>query len=101
MKYLVLLVIIMAVVTYIPRAIPMIYLNDKKLPPFLNRFLKFIPFAALGALIFPQIIYSTDNISSALFGSIVAVILAYFRSSVIIVVFGAILSVYIFEILCM
>lgn len=95
----IIIVVAMALVTYIPRVFPMIFLKDKKLPPFIESFLKLIPVAALGSLIFPQILYSTGNLSSAVVGCIVAAICAYFELNVIIVVLGGILGVFAFEIL--
>lgn len=90
-------VIGMGLVTYLPRMIPMVILQELKLPKFFKRFLGFIPFAALGALIFPGIIYSTPNIESAVFGGIISVIFALFRVNLIIVVFSGIFGVYVFE----
>lgn len=89
-----LVVIGMSLVTYLPRMIPMVILQELKLPKFFKRFLGFIPFAALGALIFPGIIYSTPSIESAIFGGVVSVILALFRVNLIFVVFSGIIGVY-------
>ncbi|TCL62759.1 branched-subunit amino acid transport protein [Hydrogenispora ethanolica] len=48
-----LLVAGMTAVTYLPRLIPLLSLSDRKLPPFVRRFLLYIPYTALGALIIP------------------------------------------------
>jgi branched-subunit amino acid transport protein len=93
------MVIFMSLVTYIPRMLPIIYLNNKKLPDRLKRFLYFIPFAALGALIFPGVLTSTKTPQSALVGSIVSVILAYLRLNLVLVVIGGIGSVLFFELI--
>lgn len=90
----ILLVIFMAIVTYIPRMLPIVLFKDSKLPHFWRAFFSYIPYAALASLIFPGIIYSTGNIYSAVFGGIVSLILAYYRLNVIIVVFGGILGAY-------
>lgn len=89
-----LLVLLMGLVTYLPRMLPLTCLNDIRLPRFLNAFLRFVPFAALGALIFPGIIYSTGSIYSALIGGIVSVLLALWRVNITIVVFGGILGAF-------
>jgi len=89
------LVIFMALVTYIPRLLPMVFLKDMKLPPQLKVFLQFVPFATLGALIFPGILTSTGDIYSALAGGILAVILSLVKANVMIVVLGGILGAYI------
>lgn len=95
----VLLVIFMAIVTYIPRMLPIVLFKDAKLPHFWRAFFSYIPYAALASLIFPGIIYSTGNIYSAVFGGIVSLILAYYRLNVIIVVFGGIIGAYLAQML--
>jgi branched-subunit amino acid transport protein len=46
----------MCLVTFIPRAIPLILGRDFELPRWIGRWLSFFPYAALGALIFPGIL---------------------------------------------
>lgn len=92
-------VILMAVVTYIPRALPIVVYRNKLKSKFLRSFLFYVPFAVLGAMIFPSIIYSTDSIVSAIVGFIVALTLAYFEKGLMTVATFAILSVYICELL--
>ncbi|QGU94807.1 AzlD domain-containing protein [Clostridium bovifaecis] len=99
MERLVYIVIFMAIVTYIPRVAPIALLNNKDLSPFLKTFLKFIPFAALGALVFPQVLYSTKSIRSAIAGCLISVACAFWRMNVVIVVFAGILGVFLFEII--
>lgn len=97
MEGLVYLIIGMAIVTYLPRMIPLVILQDLRLPKQLKRFFEFIPFAILGALIFPGILYSTDSIESALVGGLVAVIVAYFNINLILVVFSGIAGAYLWS----
>ncbi|MDD4600116.1 hypothetical protein SDC9_20938 [bioreactor metagenome] len=94
---LILLVIMMAVVTYLPRMLPMVVLQKMTLPPFIRRFLRFVPFAALGALIFPGILTSTgpDNLLPATFGGLISVALALGNANLILVVIGGILGAFI------
>jgi len=88
------LVVMMGLVTYIPRMLPIVLLKDAKLPPFWRAFFSYIPYAALASLIFPGIIYSTGNVFSGIFGGTISLILAYKRVNIIIVVFGGILGAY-------
>lgn len=88
----------MAAVTYIPRLLPMILFSKINLPPFLERFLKFIPYTALSALVFPAILYSTENIQSALIGSIISVILAFYNINLVLIVLSGILGVFFWEV---
>lgn len=99
MDNLYLLVIFMGLVTYIPRMLPMVFLKDMKLPRQLKVFLRFIPYATLGALIFPGILTSTGDIYSALAGGALAVILSLLKANVMIVVVGGILGAYILMVL--
>lgn len=92
-----LIVLMMGIVTHVPRVLPLALLNNLKLPPYLNSFLQFIPYAVLGALIFPGILSSTGDVQSALAGGITASILALLRLNIIIIVLGGILGVYLFK----
>ena len=96
---LIMVVVLMGAVTYLPRMIPLVLLGEVKLSPFLKNFLRNIPYAVLGALIFPGIITSTGKPLSAMVGGLAAVVLAYFRLNLIIVVFGGIGAVFLCEIL--
>lgn len=88
-------VLLMAAVTYVPRLIPMTLLRGRKLSPGLQNFLKCVPFAVLGALIFPEILYSTPSIPTAALGLAAALALALLGLNVVLVVLGSILAVYV------
>lgn len=83
----------MAIVTYIPRVLPLIYLKQIKLPLFLKRFLSFVPYTVLASLIFPGILYSVDNIYSAVIGGLTALLLSFIRVNLVLIVLGGILAV--------
>jgi branched-subunit amino acid transport protein len=51
----------MALVTFVPRVIPLVLGRDLALPGWIRRWLSFFPFAALGALIFPGILGVVDG----------------------------------------
>jgi branched-subunit amino acid transport protein len=91
------MIIGMAVVTYIPRMLPFIVFKGKELPPFLQGVLKNVPFAVLGALIFPSILLIQEgDLLFGLVGTAAAFLLAFLGANVIVVVIGAIsiLSLY-------
>lgn len=96
---LIICIAIMALVTYIPRVLPVTIFRKPIKSRFLRSFLDYTPYAVLGALTFPEIIYSTGHYASALAGTIVAVILGYFRKSLVVVAVAAIAAVYIAEML--
>jgi len=99
MEHLWQIVVLMALVTYIPRMLPVVLLRDIKLPPFINTFLQYVPFAVLGALIFPGVLTSTGNTQTAIAGMVVSVILAALRINIMLVVFGGILGVFLWGLL--
>ncbi|TYS90761.1 AzlD domain-containing protein [Rossellomorea aquimaris] len=93
----VLMIIGMAVVTYIPRMLPFLVFKGKELPPFLQGVLKNVPFAVLGALIFPSILLIQEgNLMFGVVGTAAAFLIAFLGANVILVVIGAIsvLSLY-------
>ncbi len=91
------LVLGMALVTFIPRIIPLIFLRDIKLSPNLQQFLNNIPYAVLGALILPGVFHSTGNIVYSAIGAGTAVLLAYLNLNLLIVVLGSIFSIFLFQ----
>ncbi|SFB96144.1 Branched-chain amino acid transport protein [Bacillus sp. OV322] len=90
------MIIAMGAVTYIPRFLPFVLFKGKELPPFLQGVLKNIPFATLGALIFPGILLISHDLKYGLTGAAAAFILAWYGTNVIVVIVGAIaaLSIY-------
>lgn len=87
----------MAVVTYLPRMIPLTILDGKQLPPIISGILANIPYAVLGALIFPAIfLVQQGDYLFGLIGAFTAFLLAYFGGGLMVVVLGTIgvLAVY-------
>lgn len=86
----------MGLVTYIPRMLPFVLFKGKELPPFIQGVLKNVPYATLGALIFPGILLIQKDIWYGALGAAAAFAAAFLGANVIIVVLGsiAVLSVY-------
>ncbi|UJW56344.1 AzlD domain-containing protein [Bacillus sp. A116_S68] len=99
MTSLIFLVIGMGLVTYIPRMLPMVFLQKVQLPVRMRRFLEFVPYAVLASLIFPDILFSVENIESAIMGSLAALILAALKVNLILVVIGGITGVFIMDVI--
>jgi len=79
----------MFAVTYIPRMLPML-LKKLKFPYWLNRWLKYVPYAVLGALIFPGVMDA--NSSHPMFGivaGLVAFVVASIQNNLILVVISS------------
>lgn len=87
-------VLLMAVVTYIPRVLPMTFMKKRLASSFIRSFLYYVPYAALGAMTFPAILYSTGDLTSALLGTTVALFLAFCEKSLLTVALGAIAAVF-------
>lgn len=88
-------VILMALVTYIPRVFPILVFRKEIESKYIKSFLQYVPYAVLGALTFPDIFSSTGNIATAVCGTIVALYLAYREKSLVVVAIGAIVTVYV------
>ncbi len=81
----------MTAVTYIPRALPVVFLDKLKFGPRAEKFLKLIPYTAMAALIFPGILTSdAQNPVVGLVGGAVAGLLAWRKCPVMVCVLGAI-----------
>ena len=88
---------VMALVTYIPRMIPLTFMRKKITSRFVRSFLYYMPYAVLTAMTLPAILYSTSGMASALVGMVVAVILAYRDKGLLIVALGAVAAVFVTE----
>ena len=85
----------MMLVTAPSRILPVFFLSERKLPPFAEALLHYIPYAVLGALIFPDILTATGDIRSSAAGTIVAVILGWYGRGILTVLMGGILATFI------
>lgn len=92
-------VLIMALVTYIPRALPITLFNKQIKSKFVKSFLYYVPYAVLASLTFPGILYCTDNMVAALAGTVVALILAFFEQSLVVVAAAAVLAIFVVNLL--
>ena len=88
---------IMALVTYLPRMLPLTLFRKKIPNRFIHSFLHYVPYAVLAAMTFPEILYSTENLISGAIGMAVAVALAFWGRGLLTVAIGASASVFIAE----
>jgi branched-subunit amino acid transport protein len=91
------MIIGMGLVTYIPRMLPFVLFKGKELHPFLQGVLKNVPYATLGALIFPGVLFINEDIRYGLIGAAAAFIAAFLGANVIVVVLGSIAVLTIFS----
>lgn len=92
-------VFLMAIVTYVIRLVPIAVFTRKIKSRFLKSFLFYIPFAVLGAMTFPSILFSTSNIYFSIIGTATALILAYYEKELLTVAVSAVLVVYFCELI--
>lgn len=88
---------VMAVVTYLIRMLPLTLIKKKIKNRFILSFLYYMPYAVLGAMTFPAILFSTSCVGSAVIGMAAAVMFAYMKKSLITVAAASCLAVYITE----
>jgi branched-subunit amino acid transport protein len=87
-------VCLMALVTYVPRALPVAVFRQEIKSNYIKSFLQYVPYAVLGSLTFPEVFYSTGDVMTAIAGTVVALLLAFYRKSLVVVAAGAILTVF-------
>ena len=88
---------VMAIATYIPRILPLALFRRRIENVYIQSFLTYMPYGVLAAMVFPEVLYSTANLISALCGTAAALILAYRKLGLLPVALGATAVVFIAE----
>ena len=73
----VLYIIVLAVVTYLIRVLPLTLIRKEIKNPFIRSFLFYVPYVTLSVMTFPAILSATASVWSAAAALVVAVFLAY------------------------
>ena len=94
--YMALMILAMAGTTYLIRMLPFVLFRKKITNKYILSLLYYIPYAVLSAMTFPYIFYSTGNFWTALIGTVVALIAAVCKRSLLTVAVLSCLSVLIF-----
>lgn len=95
-------VLVMAVTTYLIRAIPLTLMKKPIRSRFLRSFLHYVPTACLTAMTFPAILYATDHIVSGGAGFLVGILLALKNKSLLAVALASCATVFVVEqIMCL
>lgn len=90
-------IVIMALVTYLLRAVPLVAIRRRITSPWLLSFLYYVPYAVLTAMTVPAIIFATRSPISGAIALVVAVLLALRGRSLLVVAIGAAAAVLISE----
>lgn len=83
----------MMLVTFLPRLLPLVTFSQRPLHPLLRRFLTYIPFTALGALIMSGVTQAPSGMLAATLGGITAAaVCSWFKGSLVLSVLAAIVT---------
>ena len=90
-------VLVMAVTTYLIRALPLTLFKKPIRSRFLRSFLRYVPTACLTAMTFPAILTATDHMISGAVGLLVGILLALKNKSLIVVAVASCAAVFIVD----
>jgi branched-subunit amino acid transport protein len=92
-------ILVMAGVTYLIRALPLVLIRREIKNRFIRSFLYYVPYVTLSVMTFPAILYATASIWSALAALAVAVVLSLLRCKLPVVAVAACATVFLTELL--
>ncbi|MDY0404262.1 AzlD domain-containing protein [Virgibacillus sp. 179-BFC.A HS] len=92
-------ILVMAVVTYLIRVLPLTLVRKEIKNSFIRSFLYYVPYVTLAVMIFPAILDTTASPWSALVGFVVAMLFAWRGTSLVNVALLSCLSVFVVELL--
>lgn len=92
-------VVVMALVTYLIRMLPLAAFRRKIKSKFVMNFLYYVPYAVLSAMTIPAVFYSSNGIISAMAGFAVAAVLAFFERGLLTVAVCACGGVFVTELI--
>lgn len=87
--YLTIAIIIMTGITYLCRVVPLLLFRKKITNKWFLSFLYYVPYNVLAAMAFPAILESTGSLIASIAGTVVAIILGFFRKNLLVVALGA------------
>lgn len=91
--------LVMAVTTYLVRALPLTLLRKEIKNHTVRSFLYYVPYVSLSVMTFPAILSATESIWSALAGLAAAVVIAWVDGNLFRVSIGACAAVYLAELI--
>ena len=90
-------ILLMAVVTYLIRALPLTLIRKEIKSRFIKSFFYYVPYATLAAMTFPAILSATDHLVSSIAGFAMALILAFNKKSLLTVAGVSCLTAFVVE----
>ena len=88
---------IMFAVTFATKAVGLLFVKKQIKNQFIKSFLYYLPYSVLAVMVFPAILFSTSTIWSGIAGTLVALVLAYFRRGLLVVSVASIATVFLAE----
>ena len=92
-------VAIMFAVTYSTRALGLLLIRKPIRNRFIRSFLYYLPYSVLAVMVFPSMLFASVSLWAGIAGSLVALVLAFFRRGLLIVSLASIATVFFVEIL--
>ena len=92
-----LMILAMALVTYLIRALPILLLRRQIRSPFIRSFLYYVPYVTLSVMIFPDVLTSTGLLWSALAGFGTMLALSFMKENMFLVALASCLVVFLTE----
>jgi len=83
MNHTVFYILVMAVVTYLIRVLPLTLVRKEIKNIYIRSFLHYVPYVTFAVMVFPGILESTASPWSALVGFLVAIISAYLGGNIV------------------
>lgn len=94
----------MSIVTYLPRALPIVILSKIKMPEWFLQWLKYIPIAVLSALLVPGLLIAENRVdislgNNKLLAAIPCILLAYLSKNLFVTVLSGIVIMFLLNLL--
>ena len=90
-------ILVMAVVTFVIRALPLTLIRKPIKSRFLRSFLFYVPYVTLAVMTFPDILHATDSVWSGLLALVAGVALAWSGQGLFVVAVASCVVVFISE----
>ena len=90
----------MALTTYLIRLLPLTIFRKPIKSRFLRSFLYYVPYACRTAMTFPAILTSAGTLAAGIGALAVAVVLAYFGKSLVVVALSSSAAVFVINLIC-
>lgn len=90
---------LMAAITYLCRVLTLVLVRKKITNVRVLSFFEYLPYGVLSAMVFPAVFYSSASLISAIVGTVVAVVLSFFRRGLLTVALSATAAVFLTELI--